>query len=160
MQFKDLRELAAFLEGAPARAQAAMVIAAKETATELLTIAHETFGEDPPLATLADSTQEERMQLGYEPDAPLLRDGTLRDSVAGYTYEKPNGAVAGIISDDPRMYFHEFGYETQPFGNPNARITPVPPRPVFRETTLEILPFVVEQCREIARAVLDPEARK
>lgn len=170
MAFDNLREMAAFFEGAAARAQAAMVTAAKETSLEMLAIARDTFGDSSKLEDLSPATQEERAELGYAPDEPLYRghgqrdmggDGTpLRDSVTGYAFEKPRGAVAGIISTDPRMFYHEFGYETVPFGNKSLAPVPVPPRPVFRETTIEILPFVEEKAREIVQAALDPEARK
>lgn len=65
--------------------------------------------------SLAESTEAEKARLGYEPDAPLLRTGGLRDSI---THEV-DGLEAAIGSDDDVMVYHEFG-------------TPkMPPRPVL-----------------------------
>jgi hypothetical protein len=85
------------------------------------------FGAWP---ALAESTQEERSRLGYSPNDPLLRDGTLRDSIGHEVAELE--AVIGSTSDI--MFYQEFG---------TARI---PPRPVLgpaaernHEAILEIL---------------------
>jgi phage gpG-like protein len=76
----------------------------------------EVFGHDPPLQTLADSTQAERAQLGYAPNEPLVRSGELRESVE----HEADGTIAGMGSANFLAPIHEFG---------NAHI---PPRPAFK----------------------------
>lgn len=73
------------------------------------------FSAWPPLA---ESTEREKARLGYRADAPLLRDGTLRDSI---TYEvHQDEAVVGSKSDIAA--YQEFG--TSANGAPH-----IPPRP-------------------------------
>ena len=61
---------------------------------------------------LAQSTQGERESLGYEPDEPLLRDGTLRDSIE-YTIVEP-GHEAQIGSNSDIAVWQELGTATIP----------------------------------------------
>ncbi len=72
-------------------------------------------GPFPAWAELAESTKEQRVALGYSEDEPLLREGTLRDSIEHETH----GAEAVIGSTSEIMPYHEFG---------TSRI---PPRPVL-----------------------------
>ncbi len=64
---------------------------------------------------LADSTQQERVRLGFNPDDPLLRTGELRDSIEHRTAE----LETSIGSDSDIMVWQEFGTER------------IPPRPVL-----------------------------
>ena len=64
----------------------------------------------PDWAPLADSTEAEKVRLGYEPDAPLLRTGEMKESIEA-TVEK-NEAVVG--SNDEKLKYHEFGTEKMP----------------------------------------------
>ena len=84
------------------------------------------FGKDPPLATLAQSTQIERARLGYSTNEPLVRSGSLRETVEHAT--EFNLAIAG--SNDPVARYSEDGA-------PNR-----PPRPVFRIGAIASLPLV------------------
>jgi HK97 gp10 family phage protein len=72
-------------------------------------------GPFPAWEALADSTEAEKARLGYEPDAPLLRTGDLRDSIT----HRVEGFEAAIGSEDQVMVYHEFG------------TTKMPPRPVL-----------------------------
>lgn len=101
--------------------------------------AKDTYGDLDKLAPLAEATQVERERLGYTPNDPLLRDGSLlRDSVK-INRIAPDTAVIG--SDEPVALYHETGYV-------NARTgRPVPPRPVFRIAAEETA-AAVEQLAE------------
>ncbi len=72
-------------------------------------------GPFPAWAPLADSTEAEKVRLGYPAGAPLLRTGELRDSISHTT--KGDRTVIG--STDQRMVYHEFGTNR------------IPPRPVL-----------------------------
>ena len=72
-------------------------------------------GPFPAWAELAESTQQERARLGYAPNDPLLRDGTLRDSISHHVEE----LEAEIGSDSDIMEYQEFG------------TSKMPPRPVL-----------------------------
>lgn len=61
-------------------------------------------------APLAQSTQEERMRLGYTPNDPLLREGGLRATV-GHTV---SGTEAVIGSGSDVMVHQELGTPTIP----------------------------------------------
>ena len=80
------------------------------------------YGDASRLNTLAESTQEERSRLGYEPNRPLLREGLLRDSV----FSAHAGMVAEVGSNDPVA-----GYMENGFVNVKAGVS-VEPRPAFR----------------------------
>lgn len=60
---------------------------------------------------LAESTQSTRESLGYEPDEPLLREGTLRDSIE-HTIVSRNEAQIGSNSDV--AVYQELGTSTIP----------------------------------------------
>lgn len=76
-----------------------------ERATKLLQKAvKDKFGTYQPSAgkfvewaELADSTQDQRERLGYEPDEPLLREGDLRESIQ--TLVRDNEGYVGSNSD-------------------------------------------------------------
>lgn len=75
------------------------------------------------LADLAPSTKRQRLQLGFTPNDPLKRDGSLlRDSVQ----KRVGPDFAAVGSSEPVMFYHEYGYY-----NVRAKKR-VPPRPVFR----------------------------
>lgn len=59
---------------------------------------------------LAESTQKDRVNKGYTPDDPLLRDGTLRDSIE--VEAAPMEAVIGSKLDIAA--YQEFGTATVP----------------------------------------------
>jgi hypothetical protein len=86
------------------------------------------FGDTTRLAALSQYTQDDRVSMGYSPDEPLLRDGTLlRDQVVS----AHAGPVAEVGSPEPVQLYSENGFV-------NARTgTSVPPRPVFRDGALD-----------------------
>ena len=119
----------------------------------MLVTARAMYGESPPLRDLRESTQAERIGKGYSANQPLLRDGTLRDSVIAVA----TPTTARIESTTPIAAYHEFGYVTQPFGNAFANPVAVPPRPVFRYTILAVAPLVQELGGMVAKKVLGME---
>ena len=63
-------------------------------------------------AELADSTKEDRARKGYPEDEPLLRDGTLRDSIS--TSVTVDGLEAAIGSALDIAVYQELGTNTIP----------------------------------------------
>ncbi|MFC4526418.1 hypothetical protein ISN76_12900 [Dyella halodurans] len=70
----------------------------------------EAVGSFEAWAPLADSTEQEKARLGFEPDAPLLRTGEMRDSIGHEV-----GALEVVIgSTADEMVYQELGTETIP----------------------------------------------
>src|SRR5574340_1454777 len=67
-------------------------------------------GPFPSWAPLADSTEAEKARLGYPVDAPLLREGDLRDSIE----HEVEGLEAVIGSKSEIAEYQEFGTEHIP----------------------------------------------
>jgi HK97 gp10 family phage protein len=67
-------------------------------------------GQFPAWATLAESTEAEKARLGYPADAPLLREGDLRDSIS----HEVTGLDAVVGSTSPIAPFQEFGTSKMP----------------------------------------------
>lgn len=67
-------------------------------------------GPFPEWPELADSTQEQREAMGYTPNDPLYRTGSIRDSVSRAVHGLD--AVVGSTSD--LMIYHEFGTSRMP----------------------------------------------
>lgn len=86
-------------------------------ATAVAEIGHyqDAIGHFPAWEPLAQSTEDEKARLGYPTDAPLLREGDLRDSFR-HEVEKHEATVGSI---DEVMLYHEFG------------TSKMPPRPVL-----------------------------
>jgi hypothetical protein len=78
----------------------------------------EAAGPFPAWDPLAESTQEERQRLGFTPNDPLLRTGSLRDSID----HKVEDDKALIGSADPRMKWLELG---PPTWCPRKQLTPM-----------------------------------
>jgi len=76
---------------------------------------------------LAAATQADRVAKGYSANEPLLRDGTLKESVE-YTITN-NSAFVG--SKDIIMLYQEKGTTTTGWGKG------IPPRPVFALTQIQ-----------------------
>lgn len=72
-------------------------------------------------AELADYTKEDRVKKGYSENQPLLRDGTLRDSIVHEI-----GLIDGIVGS--KMDIAAF----QEFGTPH-----IPPRPFIGPAAFE-----------------------
>jgi hypothetical protein len=87
----------------------------------------ETYGDASKLQDLAESTQAERVRLGYTPNDPLVRTGELlRDSIK-IEYDSLGFRVG---SEEPVAEYQEFG---------TARI---PPRPAIAIGSAAALPEV------------------
>jgi len=72
-------------------------------------------GPYPAWAPLAESTEVEKARLGYQADAPLLREGDLQKSFS----HQVNGDEGVVGSTSDVMPYHEFG------------TSKMPPRPVL-----------------------------
>ena len=70
---------------------------------------------------LADSTKADRLNKGYDPDEPLLREGTLRDSIQ----HEVGGLEAVIGSKSDIAAYQEFGTNR------------IPPRPFIGPAAFE-----------------------
>lgn len=126
MRFNGWEDFADHLDGVALQLKAAPIEAAHVTAPVMADAVQEIFGHDPPLQTLAESTQTERVRLGYTPNDPLVRDGTLRESVEFEAIEN----IAGTGSSSFIAPIHEYG---------NAHI---PPRPAFHLGFLSAYPYL------------------
>lgn len=76
-------------------------------------------GPFPEWADLADSTEAEKARLGYPVDAPLLREGDLRDSIE----REVDGLEAVVGSKSDIAEYQEFGtakIPPRPFIGPAA----------------------------------------
>jgi hypothetical protein len=96
---------------------------------------------------LAEATQVSRVQLGFPPNEPLLREGTLRDSYDHEVEEFPTWVILTVGSDDYRAAITELGSMTQP------------PRPVLTPTAnafiLEVEGILGEKVELAMVTVLD-----
>jgi HK97 gp10 family phage protein len=101
-----------------ANARAALETVAQrveKTAKAEFGVYQDAVGPFPEWAELAESTKEDRVAKGYAENNPLLRDGTLRDSIS----HDVKDLTATIGSTSQIMEYQEFG---------TSRI---PPRPVL-----------------------------
>ena len=89
--------------------------AVEKTAKGEIGVYQDAIGPFSAWPELAQSTQDDRERLGYSANDPLLRDGTMRDSIEHRVAE----LEAEIGSDSDILVYQEFG---------TARI---PPRPVL-----------------------------
>ena len=93
---------------------------------------------------LAASTVEQREALGYTPDDPLLRDGTLRDSIE----HKVEGREAHIGSDLDIALWQELGTEH------------IPPRSFLGSSAFELAPKIVREIGVAFSSILAGGGRK
>ncbi len=119
-------------------AEASLAIAAKmvqEDAQDRIGEYQDAAGGFPAWAPLADSTEAEKARLGYPADAPLLRDGTLRDSIE---YEvEGNEAIVG--SKLPVAAYQEFGTSRG-----------LPPRPFLGPAAVSCGPAIAKMVGTVA----------
>ena len=121
--FKTVAEFATFLGRRAGEHKIPLELAAREASIILERRVKKIYGDNTKLAHLAPATVQERIDLGYSPDDPLLRTGELlRDKVERFH----SGMTAAVGTHEIINAYHEFGYV-------NARTgTSVPPRPVFK----------------------------
>lgn len=125
-EFDSLAEFAERLALASVAVVAAEQKALKQCARIIEKTAKEQIGEYQPAVgpfaawePLADSTEAEKARLGYPVDAPLLREGDLRDSIE----HEVQGMEAVIGSKSEIAEYQEFGTEKippRPFIGPAA----------------------------------------
>ena len=113
--FEGLAVFTEFLEKQAALQEAALHEGAKAASVVVQKRVQAVFGDTSKLLSLADATQADRVAHGYTPNDPLVRTGTLRDSIE----RESVGPVAVVGSKDPIMGYQEFG------------TSKIPPRPVF-----------------------------
>jgi hypothetical protein len=89
-----LKQLAARMEAMAAKAAVAPEVAAARLAPVMIATAKEVIGTHV-LRDLMESTQAERVRLGFTPNDPLKRTGSFQDTIAG--------------TNDPRGEWFEFG---------------------------------------------------
>jgi hypothetical protein len=113
----------------------------------------ETFGRNPPLVALKDSTIAQKKRAGYmNPDAPLIATGAARASFETHLEVAGPGLLIGdVASDDPVLIFQEFG------------TVHIPPRPVVLEGAEAAAPavkvIVDAGARELATGNLESAIR-
>jgi hypothetical protein len=98
----------------------------------------------PPLAesTIADKTRK-----GYPVPAPLLREGTMRDSIRHEVEPTAVGADLTVGSEEAIAKYQEMGTAT------------IPPRPFLAKSAVEVLPVAEEKLGKTAVSLLTPGAR-
>lgn len=67
-------------------------------------------GPFPEWPELADSTKDQRVQLGFTENDPLLRSGEQRDSIS----HQRQGLEGAVGSTEERAVWSEFGTATEP----------------------------------------------
>jgi hypothetical protein len=144
-RFQAAAPLAKYLEThiAQLSAEAARIpaVLAEEAAPVLAAQIVELYGHAPPLADLAQSTQDERSALGFSANEPLVRTGGLRDSEE---FEALDG-VAGAGNPDERSAWMEHG---------NASRN-MPPRAVHLMGLELTIPFAKLEMIAAARELLE-----
>lgn len=83
-------------------------------------------------APLAESTKQDRVRKGFNPDDPLLRTGKLRDSIKHHV----DGHEACIGSDEDIAVWQEFGTHK------------IPPRSFLGGATAELEKHIVDELGE------------
>ncbi len=101
----------------------------RRDARDRLGVYHAQDGPFPRWRMLADSTQTERERLGYSPDEPLLRDGTLRASI--HEMALPWAVAVGVergATDSQGTPLGDIAM-WQEFGAARLGVPHIPPRP-------------------------------
>jgi HK97 gp10 family phage protein len=91
----------------------------EKTAKEEIGVYQPEVGPFPAWAPLSEFTVEDRIAQGYSPDEPLLREGTLRDSISNEVH----GLEAAIGSTSEIAVYQELGTDKippRPFLGPAA----------------------------------------
>lgn len=96
----------------------------QETAKGMIGFYH----QDPHWPALSPEYEAEKVRAGFEPDAPLLRTGEMRESIRYVVAVDGHSAVVG--SDDQKMVWHEIGTSR------------MPPRPVMGPAGIHSAPRV------------------
>lgn len=103
-------------------------------------------GEYPAWAELKTATKKQRVRAGYTPNDPLLRDGTLKESIHHSVDNVNLTAIVG--SNDKIMAYQEMGTAT------------IPPRPVLGPTAYKHANDVVNIIQRAAFKGLNVKTKK
>jgi len=93
----------------------------------------------PPLS---DETIDDKEKRGYPTPSPLLREGTLLDSIVAPALDEIVALTLEVGSTDPVAVFQEMGTSR------------MPPRPFLSTAMIESLPFVEERLAADAAELL------
>ena len=138
-----LAHLAAMAAAMPAAEERAMTLACALVRDEARQAIGHTEGGAGPFDAwppLAAATQAQRVREGFAPDAPLLRDGSLRDSIR-MVVTRSAGVIEGIVGSASEIaVYQELG---------TARI---PPRSFLGVAAVQVADAVVAA---LGRGVVD-----
>jgi hypothetical protein len=141
----DFAQLAEQLAAAASRVRENLARDLAEIGEAQKKLATEMIGtEAPGWAPLAASTIADKARKGYPVPAPLLRDGTMRDSLSFEVEPTPLGASMTLGSDDPVALYQECGTAT------------IPPRPFLSTSAVAVMPVAEKLLGETAVALLTP----
>ncbi|SRR6266852_2584589 len=96
---------------------------------------------------LAPSTVKDRVSKGYAPNAPLLRDGTLRDSIVWTARPTHDGAEGSIGSDLDRALWLEIG------------TSKIPPRSFLVSSIISMEPHIIKMATRMLASTLEGGGR-
>jgi len=106
----ELLTMQATLALAAHKGLAEVATAIQKTAKEEIGTYQSAVGPFPSWPQLAESTQADRVQQGYTPNDPGLRDGSMRDSIV----KEVGQTEAVVASNDQNLVYFELGTEKQP----------------------------------------------
>lgn len=148
----SLGEFAAMLESSAERSRDELL---KKTAIFVDSVAEQAKDligrENEEWAPLAPSTVAEKTRLGFvgqrSATDPLLRTGTMRDSISAIVSETLFGVTGIVGAEDPKAVWQELG---------SSRI---PPRPFLALAMNNALPGAEVLFGQFAMSLLMPEGR-
>ncbi len=92
----------------PAMARACAIV--QREARDAIGHGEQAHGPFPAWPALAEATQRERVREGFTPDAPLLRSGSLRESIGVAVADSGRGGVEGVVGSESEVaVFQELG---------------------------------------------------
>ncbi len=125
----------------PAMARACAIV--QREARDAVGHGEQAHGPFPAWPALAEATQRERVREGFTPDAPLLRSGSLRESIGVAVADSGRGGVEGVVGSESEVaVFQELG---------TARI---PPRSFLGASALRVADQVAGEFGRVVAAAL------
>jgi len=141
----EFDEFAKLLASAVPRVKADLARDAEIIGEAQVKIAKEMIGhENDGWAPLAASTIADKKRKGYAVPAPLLRDGTMRESIESKVEANATGVEIDVGSDSKIALYQEIGTPT------------IPPRPFLATSAVKVIPLAEKTLGETAVAVLTP----
>jgi hypothetical protein len=146
----SIGEFAAMLERAAVRAKAELDVPVELVMVEAEKLAKEaigiyTFG----WPQLAESTQADRVAKGYAANEPLLRDGTLRESISHEVELTATGAEGVLGSGEKTALWAELGTSRGE-----------PPRPFLSEALMRSTPLIEKEFGEFLMTIISGRSAK